>query len=137
MNAVDTQPMIERFRRTYERFLSGEPSELLAFLDERVTYHLPGKHLGGGALCGRVAILDRMRKAARACESPPRVELLHIAAHGPFIISFERVTASRLGRTLDQLASVVWLVEDGRCLEIWTHFADQAACDGFWRDLEV
>jgi ketosteroid isomerase-like protein len=128
---------VEAFQRAYQSFLDGEPGEFLAFLDERVTYHLPGKHLGGGTLYGRRAILERATKASLACDAPPRVELLHIAAHGPFVVTFEHVTASRAGRTLDQFASVVWLIKDDRCVEIWSHFADHTTCNEFWHDFGV
>ena len=84
----------QHFRAAYERFLSGDPSSFLPLLDEGVTYHLPGKHLGGGTLRGRAEVLDRIRRAALACAAPPRVELIQLLAAGPFVVSFERIATA-------------------------------------------
>jgi ketosteroid isomerase-like protein len=125
------------FRTAYERFLSGEPSSFPLLLDEGVTYHLPGNHLGGGTLRGRAEVLDRIRGAALACTAPPRVELIQVLAPGPFVVSIERIAATRVGATLAQALCVVWRFEGGRCVEIWAHFANQADCDGFWSGLTI
>jgi ketosteroid isomerase-like protein len=55
-------------------------------------------------------------------------------AAGDLAVSLERLTARRRGRTLDQTVCVVWRLAGGRCVEMWSHFADQAACDRFWED---
>lgn len=127
----------EHFRAAYERLLSGDASSFLPLLDEAVTYHLPGKHLGGGTLHGRAELLGRIRKAALACAAPPRVELTDVVVCGPFVVSFERIVATRLGATLAQPLCVVWRFEDGRCVEIWAHFANQSDCDSFWSGLTI
>ena len=125
------------FRAAYERFLSGDPSSFLPLLDERATYYLPGKHLGGGTLRGRAEVLDRIRRAALACAAPPRIELIQVLASGPFVVSFERIAATRVGATLEQSLCVVWRFEGGRCVEIWAHFANQSDCDDFWSGLTI
>src|SRR6185436_10597125 len=96
--------------------------------------HIPGGHLGGGTLHGRGAVLARAAEAAIDCDAPPRIELLDVVASGEFAVSFERVTARRRGQTLDQQVCVVWRMARAQCVEMWSHFSDQAGCDRFWQD---
>ncbi len=121
-------------RRIYESFASGDPRPMAEFLADDVIYHLPGKHLGGGTLRGRVEVLERAAKGALDCDSPPRIDLVSVIAGHEFAVSVERFTARRRGRTLDQEACVVWRLAEGRCVEVWSHFSDQSACDLFWQD---
>lgn len=123
-----------RLRGIYERFAAGDPRPMAEFLADDVIYHLPGKHLGGGTLHGRVAVLECAAKAALDCEPPPSISVI---ASAEFAVSLERFTARRRGRTLDQEVSVVWRItrDRGQCVEIWSHFANQGACDLFWQDV--
>jgi ketosteroid isomerase-like protein len=122
-----------RQRNAYERFLGGDPAPLLAMLADDVVYHLPGRHLGGGVLRGKSALLERLAAAAAWCSAPPRSALVEIVGADPLVVSLERFTAERSGARIDQLAAVVWrFAGDGRCVEIWTHFDDLAAVDRFW-----
>ena len=117
----------------YRRFLEGEPADLLDLLGGDVVYHLPGRHLGGGCLRGRDALLEVLSRAARACDGPPRVRVLGAGQAGELVVTFEQFRATSRHGVLDQHACVVWRFSLGRCVEIWTHFEDQDACDAFWR----
>jgi ketosteroid isomerase-like protein/catechol 2,3-dioxygenase-like lactoylglutathione lyase family enzyme len=121
-----------RVRRAYEAFAAGDPGPMRDLLAPDVVYHLPGRHLGGGTLRGRDEVLARTLGAAGECEAPPRIELIEVAGAGAFVTSVERFAARRRGRALDQQVSVVWRFAGERCVELWSHFADQAACDAFW-----
>jgi len=79
-------------------------------------------------------LLERTARAALDCDVAPRIALIDVVASDTLVVSLERVTARRRGRTLDQEACVVWRIADGRCVELWSHFADQAECDRFWED---
>ena len=132
MTWTSSNDLVERVTRVYERFASGDPQPMIEFLDEAVIYHLPGNHLGGGTVRGRLALFERTGKAAAACDAPPRIALLHVGAAGPLVVSLEHLTARRGARALDQTVCVVWRIAEGRCVEVWSHFADQRACDEFW-----
>jgi|SRR5581483_7376520 len=125
----------DRLRRAYERLNSGDPRPMAECLDDDVIYHLPGKHLGGGTLRGRGEVLERMAERAPDFDTPPRIRLLSVVASEEFVVSFERFTARRRGRSLDQEVCVVWRVAGARCAEIWSHFSDQHGCDLFWHDV--
>lgn len=116
----------------YERFLAGDPSLLLPILDARVIYHLPGKHLGGGHLEGAEAILRRGAAALRACDAALSATLLGSCGDEWVVLTVEHVVGQRRRRTLDQDATVVWRFAGLQCVEMWTHFDDQRACDAFW-----
>ena len=47
--------------------------------------------------------------------------------------AYERFIAGDPSAMMDLLADdVVWRMRAARCVELWAHFADQAACDRFW-----
>jgi amino-acid N-acetyltransferase len=120
-------------RDAYEAFLRGEPEGLFALLDEKAVYHLPGAHLGGGALRGRAEIFQRAMAAMRAFDEPPSAVVLDAYGDDSLVITVERFAARRAARSLDQMVKVVWRLQPSfRCVELWAHFEDQAACDAFW-----
>jgi len=125
--------LANRLRRIYESFAAGDPRPMAEFLADDVVYHLPGKHLGGGTLRGRVEVLERAAKGALDCDSPPGIDVLSVIASDGFAVSIERFRACRRGCLLDQEVCVVWRIAEGRCIEIWSHFSDQESCDLFWR----
>ena len=121
-----------RLARAYELFLAGDPGALAELLAPECVYHLPGLHLGGGKLEGRDAILKRAVSAALSCGVPPEASLMSVSGAENFVASVERATFRRGGRVLEQRICVVWRFRDNQCVEIWSHFEDQAACDSFW-----
>ena len=123
---------VKRLRAAYDRFLGGDPAPLIELLSDQVVYHLPGQHLGGGTVQGRAALFERMSRASAMCTEPPSAELLGAANAGDLVVTLERIHAKAADRLLDQYACVVWRFSQGQCVEIWSHFEDQLACDAFW-----
>ena len=119
-------------KNAYERFLAGDLDRLAALLADTVTYHLPGRHLGGGVLRGKQAVFRRTAEAVRACDELPRIRVLTVIGAGQFVVTVERFSARRGDRFIDQEVCVVWRIDGDRCVELWAHFSDQAACDAFW-----
>jgi ketosteroid isomerase-like protein len=124
----------ERLRDAYRRFATGEAAAMAGLLADGAVYHLPGRHLGGGTLVGRDTILRRTVEAARWCDAPAAIELLDVTGAGSLVTSLERLRAQRRDARLDQIVAVVWRFAEDRCVELWAHSADQAACDVFWRE---
>lgn len=122
----------QAFQEAYARFLGGDPAPLLERLAADVVYHLPGRHLGGGTLQGRDALFLRLADAARWFDQV-EIELCAGAAAGPFVVTIERMHARHGARVLDQEVCVVWRFVGSRCVEVRAVFADQAACDSFWK----
>lgn len=125
-----------RLSRAYELFLSGDPTAFVELLAPDAVYHLPGLHLGGGTLNGRDAILRRAASSALSCDVAPEARLMSVSGSENFVASVERVAFRRAGRVLEQRVCVVWRFRDNQCIEIWSHFEDQAACDSFWSGWE-
>ena len=119
-------------RAAYEAFAGGDLRPLVALLADDAAYHLPGRHLGGGTLRGRAEILERLAATARSCDAPPTVRPYAFAGARDHLLSIERFSAHRHGRVLEQDVIVVWRIAEGRCVEIWSRFADQGSCDRFW-----
>ncbi len=127
-------PAVDRLRDAYAAFARGDPAALLALLTSETVYHLPGAHLGGGRLEGRAAIVRRLVAAGMACDAPPEVELLQTSGDDMVVVTRERFRAQRCGRSLDQEVHVAWRFAQAQCVEIWSHFEDQVACDAFWKE---
>ena len=121
-----------RLREAYGAFAAGDGRPLVQFLAEDVTYHLPGRHLGGGTVRGRAEVLERTAQAALSCDAPPEIRLQRVVGFGEFVLSIERFVARRCGRTVDQYVCIVWRMTGAQCTEIWSTFSDQASCDRFW-----
>ena len=119
-------------REAYGALAAGDARLLAELLAEDVTYHLPGRHLGGGTLRGRAEVLERTAQAALSCDAPPTIRLHGVVGSGEIVLSIERFVARRRGRTVDQDVCVVWRMAGTRCAEIWSTFSDQASCDRFW-----
>ena len=132
----EPQTAAHRLKDAYERFLAGDPECLVELLSDQVLYHLPGKHIGGGTLQGRSALLHRLSAAASACDTAPTAQLLGALSAGDFVVTFERFQAKAVQGVLDQQVCVVWRFSQNRCVEIWSHFENQEACDAFWREVE-
>ena len=130
------QEMVDGLTRAYQDFLRGEPSALLALLDAGAVYHLPGKHMGGGQLRGRSAIVQRLAEAAPLYDQPPLVTVLDAIGDSSVVVTAERLSARRNGCVLEQRVWVVWRFEQSKCVELWAHFEDQRACDRFWAQAE-
>jgi len=133
--AAESRPVstsAARLRAAYEAFAAGDARSLGSLLSDDVTYHLPGKHLGGGILRGRAAVFERMAAVVALLDGPPAVRITGAAGHGEWIVTSERFTASRRGRAIDQDVCVTWHVPSTHCTEIWARFADQDSCDRFW-----
>ena len=123
---------VTRLRAAYEAFAGGDARALITLLAADAVYHLPGRHLGGGRLDGRDEILRCLAAAVESCDARPTIRLHAFVAAGDHALSIERFHASRRGQILDQDVTVVWRMANGRCVEMWSRFPDQASCDRFW-----
>lgn len=125
------------FAAAYARFTAGDPTEMMQFLADDVLYHLPGKHLGGGIVRGKSALLTRIAKTASWFNRPPKVTLLKTFAAEEFIATVEHLLAQHRSIELDQTVLVVWRMHEDKCVEIWSHFSDQDFCDQFWSGFKL
>jgi beta-phosphoglucomutase-like phosphatase (HAD superfamily)/ketosteroid isomerase-like protein len=125
---------VVRLREAYEAFGAGDGRLLAQLLADDVTYHLPGRHLGGGILHGRTEVFERTARASRSCDGPPTIRLHGVGGYGEWVLSIERFAARRRGQAIDQDVCVVWRMVGAQCVEIWSRFSDQASCDRFWQE---
>ncbi len=125
-------PNAIRIRDVYAKWLTGVVSPMVSFLSDDVVYHLPGRHLGGGETRGIDELMGRGRAYGRTMERTWPSEILDVIANDVFAITFERYRAQRNGIMLDQVVCGVWCLAGGRCVEVWSHFEDQAMVDRFW-----
>jgi hypothetical protein len=100
-------------------------------LSPDMTYHLLGRHMGGGTLHGLAALMARLGAAVEALDGPPKSDLLSVYGYAPFAFTGERFQGRRADTSLDQTVCTIWRFEHDLCVEVWSHFADQEACDRF------
>ena len=128
----EVHPNVEVFRRTYDAFTSGDMTKLAEFFAEDVVWHTPGDSLVAGDFTGREATFDAFAKEFELSGGTYRPQIHDVLAGDDHTVALMHVTAEREGRTLDIDYVLVFHVTDGKIVEGWDLWMDQAAYDRFW-----
>jgi ketosteroid isomerase-like protein len=120
-------------RRGYHAFNTGDIQALNEILDEKVSWHTPGRSPIAGEHRGRAAVLAQFGRYGGE-------------THGTFTAALQQVMASddgravglhhnsglRNGHRLDVNGCIEFQVRDGRIVCGREHFFDLLAWDAFW-----
>jgi predicted ester cyclase len=137
LEAKPESPLVARVRRVIDAHGESPSTDATEIHSPHVVVHAPGSGPLGGSTLGRdlvLAEMARMRKRSRGTFAPVATEL---SGRGPFVSVIHRVTATRVGRTLDQTLAELWRFdgtdERARCVEVWVEFEDVRAWEEFWK----
>ncbi len=110
---------IALLHRAYEAFNAGDFEPFLALLDEKFVYRARAELPGGGAFVGRAAFRDRI-EALEDVFGEVRFEPQNFIDAGQHVIVVLGQTARgrASGVTLQQSISHVWLIREGRGIEL-------------------
>jgi hypothetical protein len=125
-------PNVALLRRGYEAFSKGDMATIAALFSEDAVYHVPGSHLLSGDHRGRDAVLGVLAKLGELSGGTLSIDVHEVLAtddHG-VVLHWER--ASRQGKQLDSLETVVYHLRGGKITEMWSFFYDQRTEDEFW-----
>jgi ketosteroid isomerase-like protein len=121
-----------RIRGAYEAFAQADVPALVDIFDEDVVWHYPGNSPLAGDHKGREAVLGFLGQFTERTGGTYRAQLRQVMANDDHAAGWANDVASRDGKSLDVNAVVVFQLSDGRVVEAWHYFDDQAALDDFW-----
>lgn len=119
------------FEDRYRRFLAGDERGPSVFGTDAVL-HVPGRSRVAGTYSGDEQIRSYLRSLGELSGGTVRIDLEDVSDHGPYVVAWQRLTASREGRTLDDQQCLRVLVRNGKAGEAWLYPADLQAHDEFW-----
>jgi ketosteroid isomerase-like protein len=121
---------ISSFERRYSLFVRGEADSELIFEPDAI-WHVPGRSQVAGTFVGEPEIRAHFQKLHALSEGTLRIELEGVS-EGDHLAAWQHVTASRNGRTLDDLQCLRLRISKGRVHEAWLYPSDLQAHDEFW-----
>jgi uncharacterized protein len=118
-------------RRYLEAFSEGDMDTVREAFAEDAVWHLPGRSPLAGDHEGPDAILGFIGRAVEMTEGTFQLELLDVMASGEHGVQWQRITAERDGKSLDEVEAIVCRMREGKIEEVW-HRPDQYALDEFF-----
>jgi uncharacterized protein len=118
-------------RRQVEAFQRGDLDTVMTLYSNDAVWHLPGKSLLAGDHSGVDAIRTFLTKAVELTQGSFRLELLDAAYSDTNIFQWNRITAVRGGRSLEERELLLFTVQDGKIVEVH-HRPEQPALDDFY-----
>ncbi len=118
--------------RRYLEALSQDDMETVreAFAHDAV-WHLQGNSPLAGDHEGPDAILEFIGRAFEMTGGTFRLELLDVMASDEHGVQWQRITAEREGKSLDEVEAIVCRIREGKIAEVW-HRPEQYALDEFF-----
>lgn len=122
--------VVSDFETRYRRFLAGDPGASVFASDS--VLHVPGRSRVAGSFSGEDEIRGYLRSLDELSGGTVRIDLDGVSSSGPYLVAWQRLTASRDGKTLDDQQCLRVLMREGRAREAWLYPSDLRAHDGFW-----
>jgi ketosteroid isomerase-like protein len=124
---------VERARKTYEAFASGDMATVSEMLAPDTVWHILGHSSLAGDYKGKEAVFGFFKQLMERTNSTFRLEVHDILANDHHGTSLVTERAERNGKKLESRAvHVTHPDSEGRIKEFWAFQEDQAATDEFW-----
>lgn len=128
-------PNEDLVRKGYDAFSRGDLEALGEIFAADVVHSVPGDNLISGEHKGQDEVFALYGKLFELSDGTMKVELQDVRAEGDDkVVARHRGTATRGDKKLDEMATIVFTVEDGKAVRLDESFDDQAAEDAFWSD---
>jgi ketosteroid isomerase-like protein len=122
-------------RRAYDALNARDPAAAGECFAEDAVWHVPGRSAISGTHEGLAAIRrDFFERLGRLSGGTFRADLLDITAGETYVVAIQHATASFAGRSLDITACQLMRLQNGRIVEVRSHYSDQYALDSFWQE---
>ncbi|HEX5069363.1 MAG TPA: nuclear transport factor 2 family protein [Vicinamibacterales bacterium] len=118
-------------KRQLDAFQKGDLDTVMSQFSPDAVWHLPGKSLLAGDHKGIDAIRGFLTRAVAETQGTFRLELLDAAYSDNNIFQWNRITASRGGRSLNERELLVFTVRNGKIVEVH-HRPEQQLLDEFY-----
>jgi hypothetical protein len=129
---VTEHPNVERARRGFAAFASGDRATIDELIDDHAVWRIPGRSELAGEYRGRDTILAMLRETAVRTGGTYRAELHYALADDEHVVAVYRASGERDGREIDIVQALIVRVEDGRWVGVDAVPTDQYAFDEFW-----
>jgi len=117
----------------YDAWLANQPERAMAFWDDQIVHHVPGRSPLAGDFRGKQAFLDAYGVAFEQLGGTIEVVEVHeFLVKGDHAVGLVRERAIRGDRTLEFDRVVVYHLRHGKIVETWSHDFDPYALDAFW-----
>ncbi|MDT0184002.1 nuclear transport factor 2 family protein [Microbacterium sp. ARD31] len=131
---ADSDLTREQVRDLVERMSNtGEDELLRSVFTAHVVSSVDGRSPIGGVAIGPDAVLRGLAQLRELADGTLRVTAETVLVAANLVTFFARVTATRNGRSIEQVLNTTWRFDRGRVAEVFVHFADVTAWDAFWR----
>jgi uncharacterized protein len=121
-------------RRAYEDFEAGDLDLLRVVMDEHVVWHEPGRSPLAGDYRGVEAVLGLLQSLRTHSGDTFRIEVLDILSEPERAVVFQRESASRGEKSLDDVAVLDYEIHNQKITEVTVYHEDLYQFDSFWTD---
>lgn len=129
LTAEEIGSMVERISK------AGDNQLLREFFAPDIISHVDGHSPLGGTHRGIDEVLSGYGKLHRLCDGQFSVQFENAICDRHFVSIFNRVTATRNGKTIEHIFNPTWRIAGGKVRELWLHFEDVELWDAFWQDV--
>jgi uncharacterized protein len=125
---------VERARRGYAAFASGDIDTVMELFDDDIVWHVGGNNILSGDYKGKEAVFGFFGRLMQETGGSFRQEVHDILANDEHVVVLLQTSAERKGVRVDQRAvDIMHADADGKITEYWRFSEDSAAVDSLWQ----
>jgi len=121
-------------RRAYQDFESGDLDLLRVVMAKDVIWHEPGRSPVAGDYKGPEAVLAFLAELKERSGGTFRIEVLDVLSEAERAVVFQRETAMRKDKVLDEIVVVDFEIHHEKITEVTVYHGDTYHFDEFWKD---
>ena len=125
-------PNVERLRKGYAAYSSGDMETITELFDESILWHVAGRSQLAGDYKGRDAVFGFFGKLMELSNGTSAVEVHDILANDEHGIALVTGTATRGDKSFSGQDVHTFHLRDGKVVEFWDSPIDQYESDEFW-----
>jgi ketosteroid isomerase-like protein len=126
-------PNEDLVREAYDVFGRGDLETLGQMMAADVVHVTPGNNPTSGEHKGQDEVFGMYGQLFELSDGTLQVQLLDATAEGDdTVVARHHATATRGDKALDQEATIVFTIEDGKISHLDEKFDDEAVNDAFW-----
>jgi ketosteroid isomerase-like protein len=125
-------PNVERLRKGYAAYSSGDMETITELFDENLLWHVAGRSQLAGDYKGRDQVFGFFGKLMELSDGTSKIEVHDILANDEHGVAIVTGTATRNGKSLSGQDVHTFHLRDGKVVEFWDSPLDQYEADEFW-----